>query len=223
MNSLTADTQQFPSSQARSYWFLSFASLRLCGYELFRLELFAEHGFETTSISSVAKAAGIGKGTVYEYFSSKEELISSAFMAWLEGMMGEELEELLLTIEDPEERLRKCVQAMMEPFCSDERTVKLTLAMFQMMLKDDKFLLQNPAVGKIFQVMRKIFVDILLEGVAQGVFRPEIARNAEKIAINLFAYLDGIAFHYFLNRNEIELMPQVDFYLEHLISVIRNT
>ena len=48
---------------------------------LVALDLFAEKGIEAASISEVAKAAGIGKGTVYEYFASKEELIVSAFMA----------------------------------------------------------------------------------------------------------------------------------------------
>jgi len=190
---------------------------------LVALELFAKKGFETTSISSVAKAAGIGKGTVYEYFVSKEELIVSAFMAWLENMMGQELEELLLTIAEPEKRLRKCVQTMMEQFISDEQTVKIMISMFQMMLKDDKLFPQNEKFRKMFQMVRKVFVDILLDGVSQGVFRPEIAKDAEKIAINLFAYLDGIAFHYFLNKNDIDLMQQVDFYLDHQIESLSKT
>lgn len=190
---------------------------------LVALELFAKKGFETTSISSVAKAAGIGKGTVYEYFVSKEELIVSAFMAWLENMMGQELEELLLTIAEPEKRLRKCVQTMMEQFISDEQTVKIMISMFQMMLKDDKLFPQNEEFRKMFQMVRKVFVDILLDGVSQGVFRPEIAKDAEKIAINLFAYLDGIAFHYFLNKNDIDLMQQVDFYLDHQIESLSKT
>jgi AcrR family transcriptional regulator len=37
--------------------------------------LFGERGYENTSISSLAKAAGIGKGTVYSYFSSKSEIL----------------------------------------------------------------------------------------------------------------------------------------------------
>jgi len=187
---------------------------------LIALDLFAEKGLESTSISEVAKQAGIGKGTVYEYFESKEELIFSAFMAWIDQMMGPELEELLLSIEDPEERLHKLVQGMMEAFISDERVVKITLLMFQMMLKDES-LLQNGQFYRIFRGIRKILTDILLEGIAQGKFRPEIARDAEKITINLFAYLDGIAFHYFLNKNEIDLMEQVDFYLDRLFEYIR--
>lgn len=36
---------------------------------------FAESGFAATRISDIAKAAGIGKGTVYEYVRSKEDLL----------------------------------------------------------------------------------------------------------------------------------------------------
>ncbi len=39
---------------------------------------FARDGFSGTPISAVAAEAGIGKGTVYEYFRSKEELLLDA-------------------------------------------------------------------------------------------------------------------------------------------------
>jgi AcrR family transcriptional regulator len=37
--------------------------------------LFLEYGFNNISVNSLAKNAGIAKGTVYEYFSSKEDII----------------------------------------------------------------------------------------------------------------------------------------------------
>lgn len=39
------------------------------------IELFAKDGFAKTSVDSIAKAADVGKGTVYLYFDSKEEII----------------------------------------------------------------------------------------------------------------------------------------------------
>ena len=36
---------------------------------------FKDKGFASTTISAIAKDANVGKGTVYEYFSSKEELL----------------------------------------------------------------------------------------------------------------------------------------------------
>ena len=35
-----------------------------------------EHGYADTTIRSVARACGLGVGTVYNYFSSKEMLIA---------------------------------------------------------------------------------------------------------------------------------------------------
>ncbi len=39
------------------------------------LELFAENGFHATSISRIAKKAGISKGLAYNYFESKKEIL----------------------------------------------------------------------------------------------------------------------------------------------------
>ncbi len=41
------------------------------------LELFAENGYHSTSISQIAKKAGISKGLVYNYFESKKELLDA--------------------------------------------------------------------------------------------------------------------------------------------------
>jgi len=39
------------------------------------LQLFAENGFENTSIANIAKHAGISQGLVYSYFESKDDLL----------------------------------------------------------------------------------------------------------------------------------------------------
>jgi len=41
------------------------------------VELFSLHGFEKTSIARLAKTAGIGKGTVYSYFKTKQDLLQA--------------------------------------------------------------------------------------------------------------------------------------------------
>lgn len=39
------------------------------------LDLFAQHGYELTSISEIAARAGVGAGTLYQHFRSKRQLL----------------------------------------------------------------------------------------------------------------------------------------------------
>lgn len=74
------------------------------------LDHFVERGFAATRLDDVARAAGVSKGTLYLYFSSKEELFKAVvresvvpMIGEAEGLMGqftgtsEELLRLLMT------------------------------------------------------------------------------------------------------------------------------
>lgn len=43
------------------------------------LELFAEHGFDKTSVQMIAKKAGISQGLTYNYFAGKDDLLRTIF------------------------------------------------------------------------------------------------------------------------------------------------
>lgn len=51
------------------------------------LQLFAENGYHSTSISKIAKEAGISKGLLYNYFESKEDLLSSIIGNMIDNIM----------------------------------------------------------------------------------------------------------------------------------------
>lgn len=59
---------------------------------------FAEHGLEA-SVADIARRAGVGKGTVFRHFPTKDDLIAAIVLDRLEvlGTLGEEL----LKAEDP--------------------------------------------------------------------------------------------------------------------------
>jgi AcrR family transcriptional regulator len=42
------------------------------------LDVFARHGYRASRLEDVAKAAGVSKGTVYNYFENKEDLLRKA-------------------------------------------------------------------------------------------------------------------------------------------------
>lgn len=51
------------------------------------LVLFAERGFHGTAVPLVAERAGVGAGTIYRYFASKEELVNALYQQWKLAMI----------------------------------------------------------------------------------------------------------------------------------------
>ncbi len=50
------------------------------------LELFVERGFHGTAVPAVAEKAGVGAGTIYRYFASKEALVNELFREQKEAL-----------------------------------------------------------------------------------------------------------------------------------------
>ncbi|MBU1239760.1 TetR/AcrR family transcriptional regulator [Myxococcota bacterium] len=183
------------------------------------LTVFAEHGFESTSMSQVAEAAGIGKGTIYEYFHSKTDLIIAATAAWVQNI-EEGITPLLDSDMDPLTRLRTLFAASTKAFLDDPKVILVFLGISQLVIKD-------PALGQRFggaevisAPIRKVICSILADGVAAGLFHVHVLENSESIARNLVAFVDGIGLHYVTNPHAFDLAEQINFYLEQLIATL---
>ena len=55
--------------------------------------IFALHGYNQARVEDIAQAAGVGKGTVYEYFSSKqavfEQVVDAGMSQYMKGLEDE--------------------------------------------------------------------------------------------------------------------------------------
>jgi len=82
--------------------------------------LFLERGYDNTSMSAIAKAVGISKANLYNYFANKElilfHIIKNSMHDEFILMLGEAEE-----ISDPEERLRYFVRAYTTLLTKDGR------------------------------------------------------------------------------------------------------
>ena len=70
--------------------------------------LFAEHGFADANTQVLADTLGVGKGTLYRYFPSKQEL----FLAAVDRVMRQLTATIDLAVEDIEEPLVRMLCAM---------------------------------------------------------------------------------------------------------------
>lgn len=83
------------------------------------LELFVERGIDGTSISDIARAAGVAQGALYRHFKSKEALAWHLFEANLKAYT-DELIETVLRPEGARERIRLFVQECLRT-CEKDR------------------------------------------------------------------------------------------------------
>ena len=56
------------------------------------LELIGERGFHGTPMSAIAEKAGVGAGTIYRYYESKEELINALYIREKQAINAQVLE-----------------------------------------------------------------------------------------------------------------------------------
>ena len=72
--------------------------------------LFANRGYEATSVREIVEAAGVSKPTLYYYFRSKEGLASALFTVPLESLVST-LRHIVKTVQDPVAGLERVIEA----------------------------------------------------------------------------------------------------------------
>ena len=91
------------------------------------LELFREVGFEAASMSQIAARVGGSKTTLYNYFSSKEELLLEALLTSAK-QYAEEVRQLLQESDDFSTQLHRFVYSLIKLINAPETTQILRIA-----------------------------------------------------------------------------------------------
>lgn len=73
------------------------------------LRMFGQRGFESPTVEEIAAAAEVGKGTIYNYFRTKEEIVV-AFMVDVEKRVQEQARRFARAEGEPEEILERYVR-----------------------------------------------------------------------------------------------------------------
>ncbi len=88
--------------------------------------LFAQHGYSDTDTQLLAETIGVGKGTVYRYFSSKREL----FLAAADRVMRElrdRVDASIVGIDEPFVRIETAIRAFLAFFAENPEFVELLI------------------------------------------------------------------------------------------------
>lgn len=76
------------------------------------MELFMKQGYYATSISDIAKKAGISKGLLYNYYKGKEELLAEMVEARIKEVV--EVMEEAFTLNTPREQLEHIINGAID-------------------------------------------------------------------------------------------------------------
>jgi len=171
-------------------------------------ELLLEHGINSLTISQIAKTAGVGKGTIYEYFENKEDIV---------------FEIITTFIAEHEKKLLQLVEA--------STTTKEKLFYFFYLLFEDELARKQLKVYKEFLAISLIsepeemldfsqqchekFAIILNKISEEGKIRGEIAKDKQISVSSLMLFATGLVVDSRLSGCDVK--KEINMFLDMLI------
>lgn len=147
-------------------------------------ELFFQNGIKDLTVSQVAKAAGVGKGTIYDYFKNKEDIVFE-IVNILMVEHNEDKHKKLNSVTSTREKIKE-----FSSIFYDEKDIELRQLYKEFisisLTNPDKEMVefQTACTNNYFQW----FEEIIDEGIANG----ELVEGSKKFARGLFATAEGI-------------------------------
>jgi len=155
------------------------------------LELFAREGYHSCSVARIAEYAGISKGLLYNYFTSKEDLLDSIMALGIEKFHNI-LEEIQHELDTPEE-LMMYIHGGFEIIRREPEFYRLLFSVFF-----------QPGVSDASQIRYRETLEHLTQDIAVY-FKTKGDPNPAEKAMLLGNIIDGVGLHYFLSPETVNL------------------
>ncbi|ACL02302.1 transcriptional regulator, TetR family [Desulfatibacillum aliphaticivorans] len=160
-------------------------------------EVFAEKGYTGASISDVAARAGMGKGTVYGYFPSKEDLFFDVFFWYaLQLMTDVHLNFFNGRLSVREACLRftsELVERMIESIEMYPLTLEFWSASASGGLRDRL----KQAMSRMYCDYRKLIGSMIQQGIETDEFMPET--DVEGLSAGIMGAIDALGLQFWMD------------------------
>ncbi|MDI6700605.1 MAG: TetR/AcrR family transcriptional regulator [bacterium] len=133
------------------------------------LELFGKKGYFETDIESIAKKAGVGKGTVYLYFKNKKDLFISTINYSLNNC-NEEILNAVERMDTPSLKIEKYIDTFFKIMLENVSKIKfftMNNVNLNNQIVDFSKNIDKKIVVKRFQILK----DIIEEGIEKNLFK----------------------------------------------------
>lgn len=152
--------------------------------------VFANRGYNSTLIAEIAAQAGIGKGTIYEYFPSKEDLFFSVFEWFVETTESEAKVSISALGGSASERLKALNDALLRSWLDMLDMYSLVMEFWSASASSKMRQRFKQAFREGYRDFRQIVSALLRDGIETGEFQPEV--DAESVAAALVGAWDAL-------------------------------
>ena len=172
--------------------------------------VFTRQGYSATRMIDVAVDAKVGKGTLYEYFASKEELFSTLVLV----VMRDALETLgqNATGDDPREAMRSIIEYSVQVALVENLDLYRLFYDFWGVSPSTRRSTQE-RMREVAKSFRELVVETVRKGQEAGCFRPEI--DAVQFGHAFGAAIDGVSLQLVILGEKLDLTA----YASHLQDV----
>ncbi len=181
------------------------------------IKVFAKKGMSKTTISDIAGAADIGKGTVYEYFKSKDEVFSASFLYFMDKIETT-ISKHLYRIHDPLQKLSAVFTAWADILDSEYvEYLEIVLDFWAEGIRTkDKFVTVD--LMKYYYEYRKTIEGLLEECIVGKKIKPV---DTKVVAASIIGALDGLLLQWIMDRNVFDMRRAVQAFGRIVIDGLR--
>jgi len=168
------------------------------------IEIFAKKGLERGKIADIAKQAGIGKGTIYEYFKSKDEIFSAIENMFIDDSIVH-IEKLANSKNTPLRKLEEIIKYSIDMHETMGDTIIIISEMWAQHSRGQLHGHKNSIFADMYNNYYKMIKKILTEGINKGEFRK---MNQDGVAAMMLALIDGMLWQDVVFKGDIKFKKQ---------------
>jgi AcrR family transcriptional regulator len=166
------------------------------------IEVLAKRGFKATTIQEIANAAGLGKGTIYHYFKTKEEIlwaVSEQMFRETERSLGA----ALLRINEPMDKLAALIEESLHITEDLEHFFIIYSELWLMTVRGEHTGDFTNMLKRMQNDMKNLIAGMINEGKNQGFWPNDI--DIDTLASYLASSFDGVFAHYMIDKENFEI------------------
>ncbi len=180
------------------------------------LRIFAEKGFQNTTIAAISKASGVSEATIYEYFGTKEDLLF-AIPEKISRESRKELEGILPFLPGVEERMRAILLGYIRLYQSNPHYSALVLLQ---LMSNSRF--RETAAHSAIRQSAHSLLDCIREGIRTGVFEKD--SNPYLLRSMLLGTIEHLFIHWHMRGRpkDMNIMDLLDPFMEIVLNGVRT-